>query len=118
MREKFTEWSKDKNFNSNVKSILFEIYETFSVKSEDTKLLKKRISFGEAKGQKNRYIIAFWEANSVKLQVKDELYTNNTNFGFGNPSIHEHGQKGYVELKITEASQIDKNLKSYLIKGF
>lgn len=116
MSNDYNKWLKSKDFNSNVEGILRKIDEALNGFSEDTRRGKGRISFGEIK-PKTSLVILFWESNSVKLQVKAKNYPDNINHGFGRPGDKRHFNKGFMELRITDAVQFDEELKNYLIKG-
>ena len=112
----FNEWLKGKNFNSNVENILGIIDDALIDAAEDTRRGKGRISFGEIKPKKS-LIILFWRSNSVNLQVKVNDYPDYSNYGFGKPGEKQHSEKGFMELRINDASQFDEELKKFLIKG-
>ena len=112
----FNEWLKGKNFNSNVESILRIIDDALIDAAEDTRRGEGRISFGEIKPKKS-LIILFWRSNSVNLQVKVNDYLDYSNYGFGKPGEKQHSEKGFMELRINDASQFDEKLKRFLIKG-
>lgn len=113
----FNEWLKGKNFNSNVESILRNIDKALNSTAEDTFRGNERISFGQSNSKNLRSVIAIWESKGVKLQVKSDDYPDYSKFGFGTPGNKEHGEKGFMELKINDASQFDEELKKFLIKG-
>jgi len=112
----FNDWLKGKNFNSNVESILRVMDNALSTTAQDARRGKGRISFGEVKPKKS-LVILFWQSNSVKIQVKAANYPNYSNFGFVEPGDKQHFNKGFMELKINDASQFDEKLKRFLIKG-
>ena len=112
----FNEWLKGKNFNSNVESIIRIIDDALIDAAVDTRRGEGRISFGEIKPKKS-LIILFWRSNSVRIQVKAANYPDYSNFGFVEPGDKQHFNKGFMELKINDASQFNEELKKFLIKG-
>ena len=112
----FNDWLKDKNFNSNVESILRLIDNALNTTAQDVRRGKGRISFGEVKPKKS-LVILFWQSNSVRIQVKAANYPDYSNFGFVEPGDKQHFKKGFMELKINDASQFNEELKKFLIKG-
>jgi hypothetical protein len=113
----FNEWLKGKNFNSNVESILRKIDEGLSNEAGSTYRGNERISFRQPNSNDLVSVIAKWQANDVKLQVKVNDYPDYSNYGFGKPGEKQHSEKGFMELRINDASQFDKELKKFLIKG-
>ena len=110
------DWLNGKNINSNVESILRIIDNALIDAAEDTRRGKGRISFGELKPKKS-LVILFWQANGVKLQVNANHYPDYSKFGFVTPRYKEHGEKGFMEYIITEASQLNEELIKFLTKG-
>ncbi|MDC0272571.1 hypothetical protein OAK67_02735 [Crocinitomicaceae bacterium] len=113
----FNEWLKGKNFNSNVESILRKIDKGLSNEAGSTYRGNERISFCQPNSNDLVSVIAIWQANDVKLQVKANDYPEYSNYGFVMPSYKKHFDAGFMELRINDASQFDEKLKRFLIKG-
>lgn len=111
----FNKWLKSKNFNSNVETILRQIDKSLNTAAEDTRRGKTRISFGIDNSES--FVILIWRANSIRLQVKAKYYLNYSAFGFVTPRIKEHGEKGFMELIITDSAELTEKLKKFLING-
>ena len=113
----FNEWLKGKNFNSNVESILRIIDHALIDAAEDTRRGNERISFRQPNSNDLVSVIAIWQANDVKLQLKANDYPEYSNYGFVRPSYKKHFDAGFMELRINDASQFDEELKKFLING-
>jgi len=115
MNKNFDEWLIGKDFNKNVEEILRTIDSVLSLVANDTRRGKGRISFGNPGVSA---VILFPKPDCVKLQIKMELFEDKTpnykKFGFHEPTIKQHAEKGFMELKITYKSQFKKELENYL----
>ena len=85
--------------------------------AEDTRRGNERISFRQPNSNDLVSVIAIWQANDVKLQVKANDYPEYSNYGFVRPSYKKHFDAGFMELRINDASQFDEELKKFLING-
>lgn len=116
MSNDYNAWRKNKNFKSKVEVILRKFDEALSGTAEETRRGRERISFGEINPKKS-LVILIWLAKSVKVQVNTKYYSGYSRFGFVAPGIKEHGEKGFMELRINDALQFNEELKNFLIKG-
>ena len=113
----FNDWLKGKNFNSNIENILRKIDKGLSDEAGSAYRGNERISFSQPNSNGLVSVIAIWQVNDVKLQVKVNDYPDYSNYGFCKPSVKKHFDAGFMELKINDASQFDEKLKRFLIKG-
>ncbi len=111
MNKNFNEWLNGKDFNKNVEEILRTIDSALSLVANDTRRGKGRISFGNPGVSA---VILFPKSDSVKLQVKVSIFQDYRKYNFRIPSEKKYAEKGFMELKITDKSQFNKELENYL----